>query len=134
MKKLCLLPVLFVATFCFGQTASTATVTLSWPASVTPAAQLSKYNVYRGPVATGPFASIGNSGNATTLTFIQTIALTTSAQTYSYLVRSVATDGTTESADSNIVTVSLPAIKPAAVSLKCSLSISPSGSVTGTCQ
>lgn len=130
MKRLLL--IIFAATLALAQMTPTATVNLSWSASTTQG--LSKYNVYRSNTAGGPYTLVGNSGTAATLAFTQAFTFTASQQNYFYVVRALASDGTTESVNSNERKVTISPLQPNAVNLNCMISISPSGAVSGTCQ
>jgi len=78
-------------------------VVLSWIASAT--AGVVGYNAYRGSASSGPFSQLNSSSiNGTTYSDGNVKA----GQTYYYVVTAIASDGVTESANSNVASATVP--------------------------
>lgn len=123
MRKLILILALGLATVAAGakptplpqQTAQQAytiqvthVVILSWTASVTPG--VAGYWVYRGTTAGGESSTPLNPTMVTgsVSTFVYNDTAVTAGATYYYVVTAVASDGVTQSADSNEVSATVP--------------------------
>jgi hypothetical protein len=79
-------------------------VILSWTGSTTPG--VVGYNVYRGTTAGGEGATPMNSAPVTAATFAD--GNVTAGATYFYVVTAIASDGVTQSADSNEASATVP--------------------------
>jgi hypothetical protein len=78
-------------------------VDLSWTASTTPG--VVGYDVYRATASSGPFSQLSSSpisGTTYTDTNVQ------AGHTYYYVATAIASDGDTQSADSNVASASVP--------------------------
>ena len=84
--------------------AGTHDVILTWGASTTPG--VVGYNVYRGTTSGGPYPTELNSSPINGTTY--TDATVQAGQTYYYVVTAVASNGVTQSADSNQVSATVP--------------------------
>jgi hypothetical protein len=84
--------------------AGTHDVILSWTASTTPG--VVGYDVFRGTTSGGPYPTELNSSPINGTTY--TDATVQAGQTYYYVVTAVASNGVTQSADSNQVSATVP--------------------------
>jgi hypothetical protein len=78
-------------------------VALSWTASTT--SGVVGYNAYRGTASSGPFSQL-NSSPVSGTTY--TDAGVQAGQTFYYVVTAIASDGVTESANSNVASATVP--------------------------